>query len=69
MGGAVLGISSLTKPTLKNTYIFKIVICIIILETSPYPGTVVGITRMKFMFSEPHEKLSKKKTSMRPAVL
>ena len=53
--------SSLTKPTLKNTYIFKIVICIIILETSPYTGTVVGITHMKFMFSEPHEKLSKRR--------
>ena len=55
MGG---GISSLTKPTLKNTHIFKIVICISILENSPYPGTVVGITHIKFMFSKPHEKLS-----------
>ena len=58
MGG---GISSLTKPTLKNTHIFKILICISILENSPYPGTVVGITHIKFMFSEPHEKLSKRR--------
>ena len=40
-------------------------ICISILEIGPYPGTVVGRTHMKFIFSEPHERLSKRRQAWR----